>query len=454
MGLDRLRRPLVAVLVLLTVVGVSATTWRVVVSGSSPATWAAGVVVFLSALSLLVVGLRRGWVMSLATVTGAVLLLAFWLKWVVAEPPLVYRHPVPYDSDGALRVSGVFAACFALTWWAISASPWGRWVRRTAGERASDDSAPGPREVWGVFAVGLVLLVVRVVLAEVWDVGVPGEVPKTIPIPLLLSGLYYLSTYAPLILAFYALHGASIRLRSTGAALLLGYAAVGVVVGERSYAISAALVVLYFYARKEVKPGEQRSLVRRLVVPGAIVLAAALSLWVTLLFRSTGSSGSGPHAVVTFVSDRIGGLNFLSPVLPVVQQTGPTLARLSGSNWDAFLLVNVYGFAPDAVNGVSGTLLGLAYASAGYVGIVVAALLTGTLTAGADRLLRSPTPTAAMWHLGALLAWLNLLLEGTVKPAVIMLVVYLATGYALGLLDRQRHTRTPPHERSRQRVDH
>jgi hypothetical protein len=218
--------------------------------------------------------------------------------------------------------------------------------------------------------------------------------------------------------------------------------------------MSAALVVLYFYARRDVPSANQRSLGRRLLVPGAIVLAAAVSLWVTLLFRSTGSSGSGPNALVSFVSDRIGGLNFLSPVLPVVHHTGPSLSRLNGSTWDSFLLVNVYGYPADAVNGVAGTLLGLAYASAGYVGILVAALLTGTLTASADRLLRSPTSTASMWHLGALLAWLNLLLEGTVKPAVIMLVVYLVTGYALGLLDRQRHARTPPHERSRQRVHH
>jgi hypothetical protein len=447
------RRLLVLLITVALLLGVGATTWRARTEDSSLVTWAAAVVTLLVSGGLIGAAARRGWLMSIATVTGALFFLAFWLKWVLADPPLVYLHPVRYDADGAIRVTAVFATCFALSWWGWTELPWQRLLR--GGERGASKLAtrPGPREVWLVFSAGMVLLVTRVVLAKVWDVGVPGKVPKTIPIPLLLAGIYYLSTYAPLILSFYVLRARQVRLRTCGVALLVGYAGVGVVLGVRSYAVSAALVLFYYYASHRHEHG-QRAVARRLVMPAVIVVAAVFSLWLTLQFRSNGASGHGVDAVVGFVSNRIGGLNFLSPVLPVVQDTGTTLSRLSESNWDSFLLVDVYGYPPDSVNGVAGTLLGLAYASAGSVGVVLAALVTGTLAGSADRLLRSRAPLAAMCHLGAVLAWLNLLLEGTVKPAVIMLTVFIATAFTLELLDRQSHPRPAPHERGRERIDH
>ncbi len=448
-----LRRPLVAVPVLLVVLGVAATTWRAVADSSSVLTWSAGVVVLVTAIALVAASLHRGWVMSLATVTGAVFLLAFWLKWVLADPPLVYLHRVPYDSDGALEVSAVFVACFAVTWWVLTSSPWALSLRAVPGGR-DEVAAPGAHRLWAVFAVGIALLVVRVVIAEVWDVGVPGKVPETLPVPLMLSALYYLSTYAPLIMAYYLLSAGRGRPHLSGVALLVGYAGVGAVIGERSYAISAAIVILYFYVRSDLTAHGSRSVVRRLVAPALIIGTAAVALWITLQFRSNGSSGSGLDALVSFVSDRVGGLNFLSPVLPVVHHTGTDLARLSDPTWNSYLLVDVYGYRPGTVNGVAGTLLGLAYACAGYLGVMLVAILTGAASGAADRLLRVDTARTAMWHLGGLLAWLNLLLEGTMKPASIMLVVYLATGYVLGLPDRQRHPGSAPHQQGRERVHH
>jgi hypothetical protein len=444
----------VAIPAVLLVLGVVATTWRAVDHGSSLLTWAAGVVVLLSALGLVVTSLQRGWVVSVAAVTGAVFLLAFWLKWVLADPPLVYLHPVPYDSDAALQVAAVFAACFAVAWWALTSSPWALSAVPPDARDAEDARDPGARRVWVVFVLGLVLLVVRVVIAEVWEVGVPGKVPETIAIPLLLSGLYYLSTYAPLIMAYYLLRAEGPRLRVTGYLLLLGYAAVGAVIGERSYAISAAIVLLYFYVRNDLAAHGTRSVLRRLVAPVLIVVGAAVALWVTLQFRDNGSSGSGVDALVTFVSDRVGGLNFLSPVIPVVDHTGTDVARLNDATFNSYLLVDVYGYKPDTVNGVAGTLVGLAYAVAGYLGVVLAALLTGAVSGAADRLLRFGSVRMSMWHLGALLAWLGLLLEGTVKPASILLVVSLVTGCVLGLPGRQGDARTAPHQEGRQRVHH
>src|SRR3954451_20193830 len=111
------RRLVVLLIIVVLLLGVGATTWRAGTEDSSLVTWAAAVITLLVSFGLLLAAARRGWLMSIATVTGALFLVRFWLKWVLADPPLVYLHPVRYDADGAIKITAVFATCFALSWW-------------------------------------------------------------------------------------------------------------------------------------------------------------------------------------------------------------------------------------------------------------------------------------------------------------------------------------------------
>lgn len=395
-------------------------------SGSTWLAAAAAAAVAVSGVWLVASALTQR-TLTLGIVTALSLLLAFWAKWMAGSEPLTYFMPVPHDNDGAIQVTAAFAVPFTLTWLA---------GRRVARIRVPNDTAPRPPRravTWFLLALGCVLIAVRVVAARVWTIGVPGQVPTGLDIPGLKSIIYHAGAYGPLACAALILvAGRSMTHRVLGGALLAGYAATGAALGSRGAIITVAIVAMFVLLRQP-REGERRSHLRRFVLWSIAGAAVTAAMAISLMTRSVGSDSSSLLGTLIFVSERVGGLDFLSVAVAGVDRLGTSWTFLDSTTWISFLTYDVYGYPPEAVTGAASTLPGLAYGVAAWASVVAAGLIFGLLTGIADgRWADDGRAPAVVLSLGLVIAWPNLLLEGTFLAAALIALFF--TGISVALL--------------------
>jgi hypothetical protein len=410
-------------------------------SSWAAATAAAAVAVSGVAVAALAVRLRS---LSLGLITALALLLAFWAKWVFGSEPLTYFQPVPHDNDAAIEVTAAFAVPFAFAWLA------GRRLIRQRGRSALTSELPGRTTPWILLALGCALVALRVVAAKVWTIGVPGQIPAGLDIPGLKSIIFHAGVYGPLICATLILVASrSMTSRALGGALLVVYAAAGAALGSRGAVTTVALVAAFVILRQPpLATRRNRLLTLALWCGAALALTAAIAISLTM--RSAGSDSSSLRGALTFISERVGGLDYLSVAVSGVDRLGTSWSYLDSTQWSSFLTYEVYGYPPEAVTGAASTLPGLAYGIAGWGTVLVAGLIFGVLCAVADvRLTDDRRTPAVVLSLGLVIAWSNLLLEGTLQAATLIALFFAGVAAMLLCLPALRRSMRRPPDRSR-----
>ena len=373
---------------------------------------------------------------TLGAFTAVVLLAAFWAKWMAASEPLkIYFIEVPFDNDLAIQVTGTLAVGLALGWVGVQRLSLRRERTRVRTD-VTDRHAPWHPPPALLVITALALCALKVAVADVYSVGVPGETPRGLDVPALKTVIYYSSTYGPLACAsLLALSRRSQPWLRWGAVglVLLGYVAAGGYVGSRAATVNAALV-LGFVALAGPRSGGARFSLRHALGWLAVAAAIIVSLTLTLIRRPIGSSSAGPLGLLGFLEDRIGGLDFLSVAAAGVDQHGWSLAYVHTTAWVEFLTFQVYEYPEGSITGVAASLPGTAFGIGGWVAVVLVALACGGLVAIADaKYARILEPAATTWYLGLLLAWGNLLLEGTLYPTLLIILSF-GSVYVLLLL--------------------
>ena len=372
--------------------------------------------------------------LTLGAFTAVIVLAGFWAKWVAGSEPLkIYFIEVLFDNDLAIMVTGAFSLAFALGW-VITHQVALRRSRALTSVDAPPASVSWMPPLWLLVVVGLALCALRITVAELWAVGVPGENPDGLEVPGLKTVIYYSCTYGPLACASLILlsRGSVPLLRWSSAGLvLLAYVTAGGYVGSRGATINAALVLL-FVALAGPRTQALRLNSKQILAWVAATGAGVASLTLALALRPVGSSSSGPLGIFSFLEDRIGGLDFLSVAVSGVDRYGSSLGYLDTTSWVEFLTFTVYAYPPEAITGVASTLLGTAFGVGGWLAVALVGIVAGLLIGVADvKYARSADPAATTWYLGLLLAWVNLLLEGTLYPT---LLIILSFGCVYGLL--------------------
>lgn len=434
-GASRLRSAWVVAAGVLAGVLVAASLSRPLWSDASWPGAAGGAVTGTACVWLLLASLRFR-AITLGAFTAVVLLTAFWAKWLTASEPLkVYFIEVPFDNDLAIQVTAIFALAATLGWVGVQ-HLWARRSRSQAQSGGTRRHAAWLPPTTLLVLVALVLCAVKVVVADRYSVGVPGETPRGLDVPALKTVIFYSSTYGPLACASLLMLYRGLRpwVRWGAVSLvLLGYVAAGGYVGMRAATVNAALV-LGFVALAGPRSGNVRFNVRHALGWLAVATAIITSLTLTIMRRPAGSSSTGPVGILRFLEDRIGGLDFLSVAAAGVDQHGSSLAYVDTTAWVEFLTFTVYAYPEGTVTGVAATLPGSAFGVGGWVGAALVGLASGALLAIADaKYARTTEPAATTWYLGLLLAWVNLLLEGTLY-ATLLIIVSFGGVYILQLL--------------------
>jgi hypothetical protein len=384
-----------------------------------------------------------GW-FSIAGVTAAMSLAAFWLKWLVDSQPHAQLHVLPFDNNLAIRAYGIFVLAFAVGW---------RFAVRgvTADREATNttfDHRITSRTAVVALAVGLLLVATRLLLANHFMIGVPGVSPTSSgPLRPLLSMGYYLSVAGPLAIASLLATYGPRRFRWFPAlSLLLAFTVVGASLGYRSYAVLAFITVTFSIASAR-HVGEIRTKLRAGQILLLLVAAAGAALGLNLaLTTRSGTQAGAPEGILSFLSERVGGLDYLSPVVPAIDRSGSHLAFLDPSAWDAFMRVNVYGFPSSAVTGVSATLPGLLYGVLAAWGLLIGGLVFGLLGGWLDKSclrLRGRGPIGGVLTLGVILSWSNLLGEGTLRAAFLQGLGFVGVSLLLMAFDDRLSTKSP-----------
>lgn len=364
----------------------------------------------------------------LGPATCTIGLSAFYVKWVIAvriEDEWLAGSP---DPDSAVLIFTLFAVTFSLAY-ALGRSPiLSRPIPRCV------SSAPAHLAL--LIPLIALLLYLRVYLANNFGVGVPGQVPRPLPVPRLGGALYYTSLSVPLIAACYWLtRSRASKSATTMAIVTLGsYSLVGASLGYRSYAVNAVAVAIYagWYRRCVA---ERRSLRRVRVSTLVVALAGLMAVLATVSLASGERSHdptetSGLAGSIDFLTSRVGGVEYLAPVVGQIDRTGgPRPGLASPVAWDNYLRSEVYTFDRNAVHSLAGTGVGWLYAFAGPSGVVVFAFLAGRAFQRVDASWLAAARTLP--GLALLLAWLNLFLEGTLLPSTAILIVSLAVSAIL-----------------------
>lgn len=370
-----------------------------------------------------------GW-FSVGGVTVVLSILAFWLKWLLDSEPRAQLRVLAYDNNDAIRAYAIFLLVFALAWRIATRST--RELERSDATRTTREQQPMTLGIATViFLSGLALVGVRLFLANVFQIGLPGVAPSNAGgLRLLLSLLYYLSIAGPLASAgLLAVYGPP-RVRWVPAVVvLMAFAAAGAYLGYRSYAMLAFITVAFAVTTtRSPRSDPIASRVGKTVVLGISLAAAIVALNIALANRAE-RSGTGRHeGTAAFLSERVGGLDYLSPVVTAINRTGPSLEFLNPAAWDVFMRVSVYGFPSGAITGVSATLPGLLYGIQGIWGLLLGGWALGLLAGWLDRTclkMRRQGPVGVVVTLGALLFWTNLLGEGTLRAAILQGVGFL-----------------------------
>jgi hypothetical protein len=432
-------------------VGTALSAWRSTKSDADVATVVGALGTLYGSLWVLRHAKDKGWT-SLAGVTSLISITAFWLKWVVDANPHPVLQPIPYDSQRAISVYG----CFILTL-ALALHLTVHVSRRPPPGQTESTEDGNPRSslfAAAMLAVGILALALRFALAQLYGVGVPGITPHFPPgLGSFFGLLYYISVYLPLMCGAALLlvsHSRDVRRPRVLFAmlLLLSYAIAGSVLGYRSYGVTAGLTFLFCMSVNGRPRGDKRAvsshLVPKVIVLGIVLLVALATISSALGTRSSpGDRDQGLRSAAEFTSNRVGGLDYLSPVVSRIEATRPSLEHVDPQEWNGFVKVQVYGFPDSATNGLSATLVGWLYAIAGYNAVILGGFLAGLGIGFVDikRVSRStPQLVREIVHLGMLLAWLNLLLEGTLLVSVRIGIVFMI----VGLLIRTPQRRLDP----------
>lgn len=387
-------------------------------------------------------GTRRVGLLSLGGLVALFSLGAFWAKWLLGTGVSGMRNPPPSDNDAAITLYAVFLAFFCVAW--FSAGP-----KRLRPEleilplRVSRLFS-SPASIVFLLLACLLLLGLRLFLAERYLVGVPGSIPLIHDNGFRIFGaLYYLSTYGPLMVAALILLSPSARVLrlSSGLATLIGYALIGAALGYRGYGVSAAVVAMYCinYNGDESASKQDRGKRRGRVFVLAIVvgLVTLFTVGQALDTRPIATTTGGPFSSLEFVTNRIGGLDYLSPAVYRVHETGPDWANISPNSWNRYLKVEVYRFPEDMTNGLAGTLVGWLYGIYGAIMVGVGGLIFGLFTGLADRMRTrgSSRISFRVFYLGLLLAWGTLFLEGTPDVSLYMCLSFAGVATFLTLFE-------------------
>lgn len=374
---------------------------------------------------------RRFGFFSLGNITCVVTMTAFWLKWALdVKPQQRAGLSLYYDNSLAIYVYGLFFF-FWIAAWRGGVS----WSARLSGPRQRRISSHClPKRSRGrlgsgaagvvLTSVGLLLMALRSYLSSSFAIGVPGETPH-FPggFGRLFGALYYFSTFGPLmVIAVLLLSSRRNPSRVLAAvAIAAAYASLGISLGYRSYPVYASAVLLWsLWARRH---GDRRGIAGLLVlVPIGIGTLYAVAS--TLKSRASGYATSGNP--LEFLVGRVGGLDYLSPVVSFIDRHGASASFVRPSTWNEFLKVDVYRFPVGVANGLAGTLPGWSFAIGGIVVVGIVAVAAGALAGVAD----SSGPSGgrglagSIMHLGLLLAWTDLLLEGTIVSAFKLVLAF------------------------------
>lgn len=377
---------------------------------------------YVAALTLLVKNPYRA-SLTIGSATAGIALAAFWLKWVLRSEPSIVLTRIPFDNDLAMRVSGAFFLAF-MTTWSLSIRQSSSSTKRKNTARVHAGSSNKPLLWLPTASVALALMAGRLWIAETYSIGVPGEVPLPTPFPAgTMGALYYLTTYGPLVAATILAIDDRPAVRFMAAYPILAlYASLGTTLGYRSYGVIAAIVAIYALLRSGARAhsGTERTAMRLFAIP-AILFGALVATSTALGARQSAvSDQASDGSALSFIVKRIGGLDYLSPVVYRVEDTGSTWSSLDPETWNHFMRVVVYGFPSDAVTGLSSTLPGYLFGGSGYLLVIGGGLLAGYFAGRIDtRFARDDTRNwEVLAHLGFVVAWTSLLLEGTLATSI------------------------------------
>lgn len=370
--------------------------------------------------------LEGGIRISAGVVTSALFLIAFFFKYVFGGTVVDYGElgPSYYSPHHAMRIASVFVLMYCV----VLVKP----IR--VEESASEPVTRLRFSASTVAVLAFVTIAARLFIARRYSIGVPGKAPQAIPG---VGVLYYLTTYVPPIAAVCLFIGSrastSVR-RILVPAILVTYALVGALIGYRSYALAG--VVLLATVSTGGPPRRiriSRAAAVLIVVVGFVVLGVSAGLGTRSSGQSAGTSGVSSTA--GFLSGRIGGLDYLSPVVGQVEVEGVDPSRLRPAVWEKFLLTNVYRLPYRARTGFAGTAPGWLYAGGGIYLVATGALVAGCFTRSADRLhARTCDHRGRAIHAALALAWVNFFLEGT--PRESFLIGAFGSGIAFMLMRR------------------
>jgi hypothetical protein len=372
-------------------------------------------IVAFVALAFLRIATRTSGVFSLGGATLVMVGALFILRWYF--PPVAANLITPlaaqyYDRDGALVASAVMICVFA-PFYSL-----GRFLPLFGRRHA----APGPwNSVSGSFgdliAAGIVLILIRLVTGLAFHVGVPGQHAAAIPF---IGVVYYVSTYGPLAAAALILWLGRDQQSSlfVAGSLLLCDIAVESLLGSHG---TPFLALLVFGASRA---GAARPI--RLTIGKALPLAALVSavlvsaLLVSFVARRTLNGGSRQSIadVPVFIFNRLGGLEYVAPVIGAVNETGPDLHRLRSSTWNNYLTVDVYGLPAGTQTGFAATAVGWWYGLRRLEGVAIGAGFFALIAGLFDQFTYSRRArrslTAFVLSIAVLLGWATFLLGGTI----------------------------------------
>lgn len=361
---------------------------------------------------------------TLGAVTAGVYLPFFAIKYLLGGAHFDYGiyGPLRFAPTEAITIASIFLIGFSVAYGLRIRYAGTRGRFRHVGYKVPGESASA---TLALLLVASIALSVRYFAATRYNIGVPGEAPTAVRFA---GFIYYTSAYVPLAViglllvarrptitassntATISRHGRQL------AALLVAlvYALLGSSIGYRSYALTAALVLI-------VAGGVDRQGMRPLLSGFLGFGLATFGVLMGLRTRGGGGSFVGITGTYDFLSRRFGGLDYLSPVVADVAASGAVPARLLPWVWDNYLLVDIYRFPPGAKTGFVGTGIGYLFAAGGITLIVAGGIFFGLAARWADSIpAGSSSALLRLLHLATILGWLNFLLEGTPLISVYM----------------------------------
>ncbi len=406
------------------------------------------VVVALAGLFLLGVVASRYGLFSLGGITWVMISLLFVGQWYLSPKPkesITPQAALYVDQTGALTAVAI-AVCFFAAAYAIGARPRANVLFLSLVDRRPTQESTS---VMDLVVVSVALVVARLVTARFLLIGVPGRKSTatfTAAAALHLPGIiYYVTSYGPLVGAALILWFGR-RSRSSNVAVLgvlLSYVLVESYIGSHGPTFEAILA--YGATRKLMGQPVRISIGRALGLGLSALIVLTVGLLISFSARTSlnGNQIQSVGQVPSFLSGRLGGLEYIAPVVGAVNQAGPALNRLVPSTWNRFMTVQVYGLTSDAQTGFAATAIGWWYGLGRMRGVAVGAALSGLLSRRLDewssKRLRGPPRISTLLLAGLWLGWATFVLGGTITSLIGIPVGFAVTVLALAWLHRNLH---------------